>query len=181
MKVAAPFRFLGSQKNRELLMELTLRAYQSRDFSALHKLDLACFPPGISYSKNILRHFLTLSSADCVVALDGQKIIGFVLSEENPPLAHIISLDVAETHRRKGAGSAMLCKLEANLRQRGVRTILLETSVDSQAAIAFWRRHGYRIEAVLKRYYLGRFDAYEMRKLLPTEILQSGAHSGASE
>ncbi|HMI54400.1 MAG TPA: N-acetyltransferase [Candidatus Saccharimonadales bacterium] len=162
-------------------MELTLRAYQSHDFSALHKLDLACFPPGISYSKNILRHFLTLHSADCVVALDAQKIVGFVLSEENSPLAHIISLDVAETHRRKGVGSALLCKLEANLAERRVRTILLETAVASAAAIAFWQRHGYRIEAVLKRYYLGRSDAYEMRKLLPTEILQSGAHSGASE
>src|SRR5882762_5288899 len=119
-------------------MQLTLRAYQPHDFGALHKLDLACFSPGISYSKTILRYFLTLSSADCVVALDSRRIIGFILSEENPPLAHIISLDVAETHRRKGVGSALLCKLEASLAQRGVRTILLETSVDSEAAIAFW-------------------------------------------
>jgi hypothetical protein len=27
--------------------------------------------------------------------------------------------------------------------------------------------HRYRIEATLKRYYLGRIDAYEMRKILP--------------
>ena len=156
-------------------MEVHLRAYEPHDFPALHKLDLTCFPPGISYSKNILHHFLGLSSADCVVALDGQKIIGFVLSDENPPLAHIISLDVAETHRRQGVGSALLEKLESNLAKRGVRTILLETSVESEAAIAFWKRHGYRIEAVLKRYYLGRIDAYEMRKLMPAAAKAASA------
>jgi len=32
--------------------------------------------------------------------------------------------------------------------------------------IAFWQRHGYRIEATLQRYCLGRLDAYEMRKKL---------------
>ena len=156
-------------------MELTLRGYLPQDFAAVHKLDLACFPPGVSYSKNILHHFLGLHSADCVVAMDGQRIVGFVLSDENPPLAHIISLDVGETHRRQGVGSALLDKLESNLEKRGVRTILLETSVESAAAIAFWKRHGYRIEAVLKRYYLGRIDAYEMRKLMPAAAKAASA------
>jgi ribosomal protein S18 acetylase RimI-like enzyme len=45
---------------------------------------------------------------------------------------------------------------------------LLETAANNEAGVAFWQRHGYRIEATLKRYYLGRIDAYEMRKILPT-------------
>jgi ribosomal protein S18 acetylase RimI-like enzyme len=42
--------------------------------------------------------------------------------------------------------------------------VLLETAVDNEVAIAFWQRHGFSPEAVLKRYYIGRVDAYEMRK-----------------
>ncbi len=148
-------------------MAFTLRSYEPHDFAALHKLDQACFPPGISYSKTTLRYFLTLASADCVVAVEGIHIIGFVLSEENPPLAHIITLDVAEKQRRNGIGTALLQELESNLSARGVRSVLLETATDNQAAVAFWQRHGYRIEATLKRYYLRRIDAYEMRKILP--------------
>jgi len=148
-------------------MAVTLRAYEPHDFPALHRLDLACFAPGVSYSKTTLHYFLTIASADCVVALDGGKIAGFILSEENPPLGHIMTLDVGEAHRRMGVGSALLRKLESNLRLRGVRTILLETAIENEAAVAFWQRHGYRIEATLKRYYLSRLDAYEMRKLLP--------------
>ncbi len=148
-------------------MALTLRSYEPHDFAALHRLDKACFPPGISYSKTTLRYFLTLRSADCVVATDETRISGFVLSEENPPLAHIITLDVAEKQRRSGVGTALLQKLESNLFARGVRSILLETAIDNEAAVAFWQRHGYRIEATLKRYYLRSIDAYEMRKILP--------------
>ena len=148
-------------------MALMLRSYEPHDFAALHRLDQACFPPGISYSKTTLRYFLRLASADCVVAAEEDRIVGFVLSEENPPLAHIMTLDVTEKHRRRGVGTALLEKLESNLAARGVRSILLETATDNEAAVAFWQRHGYRIEATLKRYYLGRLDAYEMRKILP--------------
>jgi ribosomal protein S18 acetylase RimI-like enzyme len=159
-------------------MALTLRSYEPHDFAALHRLDLACFPPGISYSKTTLRYFLTLASADCVVAVDKNKIAGFILSEENPPLAHIITLDVAEKERRHGVGTALLETLESNLAARGVRAILLETAIDNEAAVAFWQRHGYRIEATLKRYYLGRIDAYEMRKILPGTTGGAAKHSG---
>jgi ribosomal protein S18 acetylase RimI-like enzyme len=159
-------------------MALTFRSYEPHDFAALHRLDRACFPPGISYSKTTLRYFLTLASADCVVALEENKMAGFILSEENPPLAHIITLDVAEKERRHGVGTALLETLESNLAARGVRAILLETAIDNEAAVAFWKRHGYRIEATLKRYYLGRIDAYEMRKILPRTTGRAAKHSG---
>jgi [ribosomal protein S18]-alanine N-acetyltransferase len=148
-------------------MAVTLRSYEPHDFAALHRLDQSCFPAGISYSKTTFHYFLTIASADCIVAADGTRIAGFILTEENPPLAHIITLDVAEAHRRHGVGSALLAESEKNSTLRGVRSILLETAIDNEGAVAFWKRHGYRIEAVLKRYYLGRLDAYEMRKILP--------------
>ncbi len=83
-----------------------LRAYEPRDFAALHRLDQACFLPGISYSKGMLRYFLAQPGADCIVATEGGaghgvRIAGFIVTEENPPLAHIITLDVAERDRRR--------------------------------------------------------------------------------
>jgi [ribosomal protein S18]-alanine N-acetyltransferase len=149
-------------------MGWTIRDYESHDFGGLYKLDQACFVPGISYSKWTLQYFLNLDSADCLVAQDegSKRIVGFILAEENPPLAHIITLDIAESHRRQGLGTALLSEMEKNMGFRGVRSVLLETSVENASGIAFWERHGYRTEAVLKRYYLSRIDAYEMRKRL---------------
>ena len=148
-------------------MAMVVRSYEPREFAALHKLDLACYPPGISYSKMMLRYFLQLPAAECLVAAEDSRIAGFILTKENPPLGHIVTLDVAEAYRRRGVGSMLLNESERNLAFRGVRTILLETAIDNAAAIAFWERHGYRIEATLQRYYVGRLDAYEMRKRLP--------------
>lgn len=147
-------------------MGIVLRPYQSKDFTALHDLDRSCFAPGIAYSKTTLRWFLALRSADCVVAVDKAHIAGYILAEQSVPLAHIVTLDVAMEQRKRGVGSILLMHMEEKLRLRGVQQVLLETAIDNQAAVAFWQRRGYRIEAILKRYYLGRLDAYEMSKLL---------------
>jgi len=153
-------------------MAVTLRPYTPGDFFALHRLDQTCFPAGISYSKMALRYFLGLATADCIVAMEDAQIAGFIITEENPPLAHIITLDVAEKFRRQGVGSTLLAESEKNLAFRGVRHVLLETAINNDAGVAFWQRHGYRIEATLKRYYLGRIDAYEMRKILAVRAKQ---------
>src|SRR6202047_1139272 len=165
-------------QGRILFMPPVLRPYDPQDFPALYRLDQSCFPPGIAYSKTTLRYFLGLRSADCLVAMEDAHIAGFILTEENPPLAHIITLDVAEKFRRHGVGSLLLAESEANLARRGVRHILLETATDNEAGVAFWQRHGYGIEATLKRYYLGRIDADEMRKILQSATNRRRADAG---
>src|SRR3989440_13005976 len=100
-------------------MPLVLRTYDPHDFAALYKLDQSCFPAGIAYSKTTLRYFLGLRTADCLVALEDSHIAGFILTEENPPLAHIITLDVADKYRRSGIGSGLLGESERNPALRG--------------------------------------------------------------
>jgi len=156
-------------------MPPVLRPYDPKDFSALFRLDQSCFPAGIAYSKTTLRYFLSLRSADCLLAMEDTHIAGFILTEENPPLAHVITLDVGQKFRRRGIGSALLAESERNLALRGVRHVLLETATNNDAGVAFWQRHGYRIEATLKRYYLSRLDAYEMRKIMLAPATEGAA------
>ncbi len=147
-------------------MPAAIRLYNTRDFTTLFRIDQACYPPGIAYSKNTLRWFLNLPGAKCLVAEVGETIAGFILAEEHTPLAHIITLDVVEAQRRSGIGSVLLGASEEDLALNGVRTVVLETAINNEPAVAFWQKHGYRIQSVLKRYYLGRLDAYEMKKAL---------------
>ena len=147
-------------------MELHLRPYRPGDFDALWAIDQACYAPGIAYSKRTLRWFLRAPGAECLVAEAGGEIVGFILAEHDGESAHIITIDMLAPQRRQGAGTALLEAMEQKLAAHGVGHIELETATDNNPAIAFWQKHGYRTVAVLKRYYLGRLDAYSMHKSL---------------
>lgn len=150
-------------------MSVRIEQYAPKDFDALHALDLACYPPGISYSRRTLKWFLALPGADCLVAKgsDGlAEILGFIIAEADGADGHIITIDIAESCRRTGVGTALLREMEQRLAARGVRRVSLETATTNEPAVAFWQRHGYRSHGVLPGYYLGRLDAYSMSKKL---------------
>ncbi len=50
------------------------------------------------------------------------------------------------------------------LKERGVDSVWLEVSVENQAAIRFYQKHGYRQLRRIPRYYLDRIDAWVMRR-----------------
>jgi [ribosomal protein S18]-alanine N-acetyltransferase len=148
-------------------VKFALRPYDSSDFDALYTLDRACYPPGIAYSQSMLRWFLKQRGAICIVAEDAYtEIKAFVLVEAEPPLGHIITLDVAAENRRSGLGTELTVAAENALAMNGVREIELETAIDNGAGIAFWTRHGYRTVGTIPRYYLDRVDALCMTKTL---------------
>lgn len=146
--------------------------YTQADFDAVHQLDLACYPPGISYTRRTLKWFLALRGAECLVAKSGDnsaEVLGFIIGESEDAGGHIITLDVAKAARRSGVGTALLGELERRLAARGVSRVGLETAISNEPGIAFWQHHGYRTHGVIPRYYLGRLDAYAMSKeLAPT-------------
>ena len=148
-------------------VKFALRPYDSSDFDALYTLDRACYPPGIAYSRSMLRWFLKQRGAICIVAENPEREIkAFVLVEAEAPLGHIITLDVAAECRRSGLGTDLTVAAENALAMIGVREIALETATDNAAGIAFWTRHGYRTVGTIPRYYLDRVDALCMTKIL---------------
>ena len=148
-------------------MSLVLRPYVFADFEPLYLLDRICYPPGIAYTKRMLRWYLALPGAVCVIAETRErKLAGFILAFPDPPEGHIITLDVAPEFRRQGAGSLLYNAAEKQLAALGVATLELETATDNAAGVAFWTRHGYRSDGLLRGYYLDRVDAFHMRKSL---------------
>ena len=148
----------------------TLRPYDPADFEALYAIDRACYPRWIAYSRRELREFLEQPGTDCLVA-QGEAtefggIAGFLIAEAEGDEGHIITLDVVEAQRRKGIGTDLLAGMEKLLATRGVRSMFLETATTNEAGVAFWQRHGYRSFGVIRGYYSGRLDAYQMSKTI---------------
>lgn len=153
-----------------------LRRAREQDFESLHAIDQACYPPAVAYTRGELRWYLSLPGAECMVAeltkrtprnsRAQRKIVGFVVSVSRESYGHIVTMDVLEAHRRKGVASALLRRMESKMRRGGIREVCLETATNNEAAIAFWKKHGYRSHGVLPNYYPNRVDAYVMSKRL---------------
>jgi ribosomal-protein-alanine N-acetyltransferase len=143
-----------------------LRPYSSGDFDTLYEIDQACYPPGIAYTKRMMRWFLKVGGAECIVAEAEGRVAGFIILHYEAGSGHIVTLDVLAACRRRGIGSHLLHEAERRLAAKGAQRIELETATDNAPAIAFWLKHGYRKRSVIPRYYLDRVDAYWMEKLL---------------
>ena len=150
---------------------LILRPFQPSDFEALLAMDQVCFPKTIAYGRREMKGYLQMEGSHCIVAeipgLANPKLIaGFILTERDGELAHIITLDVLEPYRRHSVASLLLQAAEREDTAHGVARMYLETATTNKAAIALWKKHGYREIGTLENYYGRGQNAFEMHKFL---------------
>jgi len=83
-----------------------------------------------------------------LVALDADRPVGFVLAYEllrrhgDRANLFVYEVDVAESHQRRGIASALLARLAALARERGIRVGFVLTEPDNEPANALYRRLG---------------------------------------
>ena len=147
-------------------MEFTLRDADSRDFEALWRIDQQCFVPGIAYSQRELAAFMSLRGAFTLVVGDpDSKIAGFLVATmRRKGVGHVITIDVLKAVRRLGVGSLLLSAAEERLRKLNCHTVSLETAIDNQSALMFYKQHGYFTVKTIPRYYSNGVDALVLQK-----------------
>jgi ribosomal-protein-alanine N-acetyltransferase len=143
-----------------------LRPFLPSDFETLYRIDQICFPRGISYGRFEMKVYLRAKGSFCLLAEAAGNVAGFILAELAPDEGHIVTLDVLEEYRRKGIGSQLLAAAEAEASSRGGWRMVLETATTNEAAIALWKKHGYRRLGILEDYYGRGNHAYRMEKEL---------------
>jgi len=146
-----------------------LRSYRASDFETLYRIDQVCFPEGIAYGRFEMKVYLRAEGSYCLLAETGGNVAGFILAELAPDEGHIITLDVLENYRRQGIGSLLLAAAEKEAASRGGKKMVLETATTNNAAIALWRKHGYRQVVTIEDYYGRGRDAFRMGKELGAE------------
>ena len=101
-----------------------------------------------------------------LVAEGDGGILGFIVAESRRKSGHIITIDVIAKARRTGVGSVLLQAAEEKLSRSGAATVALETPVNNEAAIRFYKEKGYFVEKTVAGYYSGQLDALVMAKEL---------------
>jgi ribosomal-protein-alanine N-acetyltransferase len=154
----------------------TLREGNPDDLETLWRIDQVCFSGAIAYSRQELRFFMRRRGAFTMVAVqdaadtaqetgDAHKIGGFIIAQAGA-MGHIITIDVVASARRSGLGSQLLLAAEDRLRHSGSLAVNLETAVDNQGALLFYKRHGYEVMEAIPGYYADGADAFLLRKEL---------------
>ena len=147
-------------------MAFHIRQFEKGDFDTLWRIDQTCFDPQLAYSRPELAFYIRRPGSFTLVAEAEGEIVGFVVAETRRRSGHIITIDVVAGARRTGLGTALLEAAEEQLLQAGAALVALETPVNNEAAIRFYKRAGYFVEKTVAGYYSGQLDALVMTKEL---------------
>ncbi len=149
----------------------TLRKVERADVDGLFQLDQQCFAPGIAYSRAEMLRFVSGPHAISLLAESASgALVGFIIAEMRRKgdmrLGHIVTIDVAESMRRKGLGRALLFAVEKRLREMGIGQVRLEVAVNNLGAQAFYEQEQFARIGRIEGYYADRTDAFVMEKTL---------------
>jgi [ribosomal protein S18]-alanine N-acetyltransferase len=163
-------------------VDFGLRDFRRQDFEILWRIDQQCFAPGISYSRVELAAYLRRPGAFALVAESSEAgkpgsqstgmpdqpapiTLGFIVAESGSRgSGHVITIDVLPAARGAGVGSRLLRIAEDRLRAANCHSVLLETAVDNQTALSFYKKHAYNVVKAIPRYYSDGVDALVLKK-----------------
>jgi ribosomal-protein-alanine N-acetyltransferase len=131
-----------------------IRPANIHDLESLVNLERASFTSDVLSKKNF-RHLLSVSSAEVLVAVAKQEIIGslVLLFRKNSQKARLYSLAVEQQHRTQGIAQKLCLHMETSATSRCCQHILLEVSTQNKAAIQFYLKQGYTVFAERKFFY----------------------------
>ena len=110
-----------------------------------------------------------IEEPDCqaIVGSVNDRLVGYAVSWFLREEVHIGNLAIAQTHRKKGIGSALLMVILEKAEQEHVSRVTLEVRASNEAAQRLYRGYGFSEVAFRRAYYVHpREDAVVMMKVL---------------
>jgi ribosomal protein S18 acetylase RimI-like enzyme len=161
--------------------QMCVRKAERGDVDALAALEHRVFATD-RLSRRSLQRFLKSPTADVLVAQDDSAIAetalvgnAIVLFRPRSVIARLYSIAVAPPMGGRGVGAMLLAAAEAAALARGCRAIRLEVHVTNHAAIARYRKSGYREFSRLRKYYEDGGDALRFEKRLDLPVPKTAA------
>ncbi|MBT1171811.1 ribosomal protein S18-alanine N-acetyltransferase [Bifidobacterium sp. MA2] len=134
---------------------------------AIARLERELFGRG-AWSANMVREELDAPARTYYACIDrngddGDDIVGYAGFWYDGDDAELMTIGVAESHRRRGIAAHLLATLVDEAKRQGAARMLLEVRVDNDPALALYERFGFARLGLRKRYYQPEgIDAYTM-------------------
>jgi ribosomal protein S18 acetylase RimI-like enzyme len=135
-----------------------------RDLGALRRLERACFDKDAWPLLDLLA-VLTWPDVIRLKAVDHGEMIGFIAGDPRPSqgAVWIATIGVDPSYQRRGIGHELLraCEEQAKLPR-----VKLTVRISNDGALSLYRKAGYRIVDIWKKYYSDGEDGLVMEKIL---------------
>jgi ribosomal-protein-alanine N-acetyltransferase len=135
-----------------------------RDLGALRRLENACFEKD-AWPILDLMAVLTWSDVVRLKAVVDNEMVGFVAGDPRPAqnAGWIATIGVDPRYRRLGIARALLHACERRMKYPRMK---LTVRISNEAAIALYKREGYRTVDIWNSYYNDGEDGLVMEKIL---------------
>ena len=126
-------------------------------------LEKECF--SMPWSENAVRSELTNPLSLWLVAVDGEKLAGYVGSQSVMGEADMMNLAVAPEFRRKGIGESLVISLIDNLKTLDIHSLTLEVRAFNEPALSLYKKLGFLLVGRRPNYYTNpKEDALILKK-----------------
>jgi len=142
---------------------MTIVKMTSEHIPQIALLETLCFHD--PWSENSIASELNNSLSLWLVALDGERVVGYVGSQTVLGWTDMMNVAVHPDWRRKGIGEQLIVSLEEALRKRESTCLTLEVRASNEPAKALYQKLGFQEVGRRKNYYRNpKEDALIMRK-----------------
>lgn len=141
-----------------------IRAWTANDLDAICALEAECFPD--PWSRRTLAESLLSDRFSGILLEEEGVILGYGGISVTLDEAEIELVAVSEMYRRCGRGKALVDRLLAIAKEKGVKKVYLEVRVSNSSAMLLYLRCGFRGLYARSRYYPDGEDALVMMKEL---------------
>lgn len=130
---------------------------------AIAEIEKLCFSD--PWSLNSICSELSNPLSLWLVALDGDRVVGYVGSQTVLDGADMMNLAVLPQYRKQGIGEALVTHLVQCLREKGAICLALEVRQSNEPAIRLYKKLGFAQVGVRPNYYRNpRENALILRK-----------------
>jgi [ribosomal protein S18]-alanine N-acetyltransferase len=141
--------------------ELQIRRFKSDDISAISEIEQLSFKD--PFPQYFLSQLADANPDTFLVAVIGDKIVGYAVIDKWPDQDHLVSIAVIPESRKKGVGQALL---DHSIQRLQTESLKLEVRRSNKVALDLYRKNGFLQTGIAYSYYTDGEDAIQMEKVI---------------
>lgn len=129
----------------------TLRKAGENDAADIAALEETIFPD--PWTQNSIRETLLQSNTEVSCVWNDRELIGYVILYYVLDEGEIARIAVKSSYRRQGAAGQLLEQVLRVCKDKGIVRLMLEVRESNEAAVSFYKKHGFTEDGARKGYY----------------------------